>query len=158
MTVSNIRWMSKSSKVEGGETVVATGSTDSTAVVSPVEEGGGGATPKVSTLGRLELALIWATFYLRNVAPIGAIIWIGSEAGNSSNRRCKRIRWIKTGKKGAWAVELLRWTSIKEWMKRWGKLIGASITRAYKNAQCSKGIVCRWEISHKEWNAILKKR
>ena len=57
MTVSNIRRMFKSSKAEGGEIAVAAGSTDSTAVVSPVEEGGGGATPEVSTLGHLELAL-----------------------------------------------------------------------------------------------------
>ena len=154
--------MSKSSEVEGGGTTVGTvaavGSTDSSAIVSPVEEGGGGATLEVSTLGRLELALIWAAFCQRKVAPIVAIIWTGSEAGNSSNPRCKRIQWIKTGKKRAWAVELLLWTSIKERMKRWGKLIEASVTRVYKNAQHSKGMVCRWEIGHKEWQAILKKR
>ena len=55
MTVSNIRRMSESSKVEGGGTA---GSTDSSAAVSPVEEGRGGATPEDSTLGRLKLALI----------------------------------------------------------------------------------------------------
>ena len=57
MTVSNIRQMSESFEVDGG--VAATvGSTDSTAIVSPIEEGGGGATPEDSTLRRLELALI----------------------------------------------------------------------------------------------------
>ena len=58
MTVSNIRQMSESFEVDGG--VAATvGSTDSSAIVSPVEEGGGGgATLEVSTLERLELALI----------------------------------------------------------------------------------------------------
>ena len=87
MTVSNIYRMSKSSEVEGGGTAVATaGSTDSSAIVSPVEEGGGGATPEDSTLGRLELAL-----YLRKVAPIGAIIWTGLESGNSSKPRCNKI-------------------------------------------------------------------
>ena len=61
MTVSNIRRMSESSDVEGGGTsaaVATAGSTDSVSIVSPVEEGGGGATPEVSTLGHLELTLI----------------------------------------------------------------------------------------------------
>ena len=49
--------MSESFEVDGG--VAATvGSTDSSAIVSPIEEGGGGATPEDSTLRRLELALI----------------------------------------------------------------------------------------------------
>ena len=51
--------MSESSEVEGGGTAAATaGSIDSLAVESPVEEGGGGATPEDTTLGLLELALI----------------------------------------------------------------------------------------------------
>ena len=51
--------MFKSSEVEGGGTAVAAaGSTDSSAVVSPIEEGEGGATPEGLTLRRLELALI----------------------------------------------------------------------------------------------------
>ena len=59
MTVSNVRRMSESSEVEGrGTAVAAIGSTDSSAIVSPVEEGGGGATPEDSTLERLKLALI----------------------------------------------------------------------------------------------------
>jgi len=56
MTVSNIRRMFKSSEVEGGGTAAA-GSTDTSAVVSPVKEREGGATPEDSTLGCLELAL-----------------------------------------------------------------------------------------------------
>ena len=43
------------------------------------------------------------------------------------------------------------WTSIKEQIKRWEKLIGASVIRAYKNAQHSKGMVCKWEIGQEEW-------
>ena len=77
MTVSNIRQMFESSEVEGGGTVAAattTRSTDASIEVSPVEEGGGGATPEDSTLGCLELALIQAALCLRKVAPIGAII------------------------------------------------------------------------------------
>ena len=60
MTISNIRQMFESSEEEGGGTtvaVIAVGSTDSSAIISPVEEGRGGAIPEVSTLGRLELAL-----------------------------------------------------------------------------------------------------
>ena len=49
--------MSESSEVEGGGTAAA-GSIDALAVVSLVEEGGGGVTLEDSTLGRLELALI----------------------------------------------------------------------------------------------------
>ena len=62
MTVSNIRRMFESSEVDGGATLIAAArSTDSSAIVSPIEEGEEGATPKVSTLGRLELTLIWTT-------------------------------------------------------------------------------------------------
>ena len=86
--------MFESSEVEGGGTSVvvasAAGSTSSSVVVSPVEEGGGGgATLEVSTLERLELALIWVAFCLREVAPMGAMIWIGSDAGNSINQDAK---------------------------------------------------------------------
>ena len=52
--------MFESSEEEGGGptiAAIAAGSTDSSAIVSPVEEGRGGAIPEVSTLGRLELAL-----------------------------------------------------------------------------------------------------
>ena len=58
----------------------------------------------------------------------------GSEVGNSSKPKCNKIRWIKIGKKRAWAEELLLWTSTKDRVKRWGKLIGAFVIRAYKNA------------------------
>ena len=73
----------------------------SSAVISPIEEGEGGATPEGSTLGRLELALNWAALYRRKVAPIGATMCAGSNAGNSIKPRYKRIRWIKTGKNKA---------------------------------------------------------
>lgn len=104
MTVSNIRRMFESSEVGGGGTTVVASlawSMGSSAVASPVEEGGGGATPEGSALGRLELAFKWASLYLRKPAPMGATMWIGSDAGNSTKLRCKRIRWIKTGKNKA---------------------------------------------------------
>ena len=52
--------MSESFEVEGRGIAVAAiaGSTDSSTIVSPVEEGGRGATLEDSTLGHLELALI----------------------------------------------------------------------------------------------------
>ena len=55
-------------------------------------------------------------------------------------------------------LELLLWTLTKERVKRVGKLIEASITRAYKNAHLSIGIVCKWEIGQREWQAIPKKQ
>ena len=66
--------MLESSEVEGGGVVASVESTNSSAVRSPEEEGGGGsAIPEEdSTLGRLELALIWAALCLRKVAPMGA--------------------------------------------------------------------------------------
>ena len=153
--------MSESYEVGGGGTSTASAlaawSTSSSVVASPVEEGGGGATLEGSSLGHLELALKWAALYLRKMAPMRAIMCTGSDTGNSTKPRCKRIQWIKTGKNKAWAVELLLCTSIKERMKRWGKLIEASVIRAYKNAQRSNGMVCRWEIGQNEWQAILKK-
>ena len=46
---------------------------------------GRGTVPEGSTLECLELPLIWTTLCLRNVAPMGAIMCMGSEAGKSSN-------------------------------------------------------------------------
>ena len=34
---------------------------------------------------------------LRKVAPLGAIMCTGSEAGKSSNPKNNKIRWMKTG-------------------------------------------------------------
>jgi len=51
--------MSESSEVEGrGIAVAAARSTNALAELSPIKEGGGGATIEDSTLGCLELALI----------------------------------------------------------------------------------------------------
>ena len=88
---------------------------------------------------------------------MGAIICTGLDARKSSNPKCNKIQWIKTGKKRVWAEELLLWTPTKNRMKRWGKLIGASVTRAYKNAHLSIGIMCKWEIGQIEWQKIRKK-
>ena len=141
MTVSNIWRMPESSKVEGGGEAAAVGSTYASVEGSLVEEGEGGATLEDSTLGHLELALIWAALCLRKVALIGAIIWTGSNAGNSSNPRCNKILCMKIGKNNPCLVELLLWTLTKDQIKRWGKFIEVSITRAYKNAHLSKGMV-----------------
>ena len=84
--------MSESSKVEGGGAAAAVGSTYASVAGSPVEEGWGGVPEEEeSTLERLKLACIWAALCLRKVAPIGAIIWPGSDIRNSSKPKCKRI-------------------------------------------------------------------
>ena len=54
-----------------------------------------------------------------------------SDVGKSSKPKSKRILLIKTEKNKPWDLELLLWTSTTELMKRDGKLIGASVTRAY---------------------------
>ena len=152
--------MSKSSEVGDGGIVAAAEpirSVDTSPEVVPVEEGGG-AVPNGSTQGRLEPSLIWAALCLRKLAPMGAIMCTGLEAGKLSKPKNNKILWMKIGWKKAWAMEELLWTSFKERRKRWGKLIGPSVTRAYKNAHRSKVMVCRWEIGHKKWHAILKKR
>ena len=91
MTVSNIQRISESFEVEGGGTVATIGSIDASVEVSHVEEGGGGVTPEDSTLGCLELALIYTTLCQRTVAPIGAMIWTGLDVGNCFNPKCERI-------------------------------------------------------------------
>ena len=113
--------MLESFEAEGEGAIVAVRSTNSSIVGSPKEGGGGGAaaTPEEdSTLGCLELALIWVALCIRKVAPIGAIRCTGSEARNSSIPKCNKIRWIKTDKKRACAKELLLWTLTKDQMKR----------------------------------------
>ena len=158
MTVSKILWMDESPEVEGGGSIAAMGSTNSSAEGSPKEEGWD-ATPKEdSTRGDLELAFIWAALCLRKVTPIGAIMCTSSDAGKSSKPKCNKIQCMKTGKKRPYAVELLLWTSTKDRMKRVGKLIGASVTRAYKNSHLSIGMVCKCEIGQIEWQEIRKNK
>ena len=83
--------MLESPKVEGGGSTVAMGLTNSLVVGSP-EEGGWDATPEEdSTRGCLELAFIWVALCLRKVAPIGAIMCTGSDAGKSSKPKCNKI-------------------------------------------------------------------
>ena len=150
--------MDESPEVEGGGSTVEVGSTNSSAVGS-LEEGGWDAAPvEDSTQGRLELAFIWAALCLRKVAPMGAIICTGLDTGKSSKPRCNKILCIKTGNKRPCAVEQLLWTSTKEQMKRVGKLKGASVTRAYKNACRSIRMVCKWEMGQIEWQEIQKNK
>ena len=104
MTASNVRRKSKTSEADGGGTATvaaSTGSTDASTEVVLVAEGGGGAVPKGSTLGRLKLDLNWAALYLRNVALMGATMCIGSEVGKSSKPKNNKILWMKTGWKRA---------------------------------------------------------
>ena len=155
MTVFNIQQMLESSEVEGGGAATTVRSIKASTVGSPEEGGGGGGAPEEdSSLRRLELALIWVTLCQRKVAPMGAMMCTGLNARNYSKPKCNKIRWIKTKKKKAWIEELFLWTSTKERMKRWGKLIGAFVTRAYKNAYLSIGIVCKWEMGQIEWQEI----
>ena len=57
MTVSNIRQMSKSSKIDGGAAAASTGSTNASPEEVPIAEEGGGAVPEGLTLGCLEHGL-----------------------------------------------------------------------------------------------------
>ena len=85
--------MSKSSEVNGGGTTATTPPTrsaDASPKVVPVEEGGG-AVLEGSTRGHLELSLIWATLCLRKVAPMGAIMCMGSKVWKSSKPKNKKI-------------------------------------------------------------------
>ena len=119
---------------EGGGPTAAVGSTYSSAVGSLEVRGLDASPMEDSTLERLELAFNWAALCLRNVAPIRAMIWISSDAGKSSKPKSKRILWIKTGKKRQWDFALLLWTSTSDLIKRVWKLIGALVTKTYKNA------------------------
>ena len=92
------------------------------------------------------------------VAPMGPIICTGSNIEKSSKLKCNKILWIKIRKKRPCDLELLLWTSTKDQMKRVGKLIGASVTRAYKNAHLLIGMVCKWEIDQIEWQEIRKNK
>ena len=58
MTVSNILRMDESPEVEGGGSIAAVGSTNSSAEGSPEEGGRDASLVEYSTLGRLELAFI----------------------------------------------------------------------------------------------------
>ena len=156
MTISSILRIEELLNEDGRGSIAAVGSTYSSVVgssdrgldVAPIED---------STLRRLELAFNWVALCLRKVAPIGAMIWTSSDAGKSSKPKSKRILQIKTRKKRPWDFALLLWTSTSYLIKRVGKLIGASVMRAYKNAHLSMGIVCKWEIGQMEWQEIDRK-
>ena len=158
MTISYILRKLESPKVGGEGSTAAVGSTNSSVVGSP-EEGGWDATPEEdSTRGHLELAFIWAAFCLRKVAPIGAIMCTGSDARKSFKPKYNKIWCMKIEKKRLCDVELLLWTSTNDQMERVGKLIEALVTRAYKNAHLSIGIVCKWEMGQIEWQEIQKNK
>ena len=92
------------------------------------------------------------------MALIGAITCTGSDAGKSSKPKSNKTLWIKIEKKRPWDFALLLWTSTRDRMKRVGKLIGALVTMAYKNAHLSMGIVWRWEMGQIERKEIEKKK
>ena len=157
MTVSSILCIEASLDEEIWGLTADVGSTNSS-IVGSLDVGGLDAPIEDSTLGCLELAFIWAALCRRKVAPMGVIIWTGPDSRKSSKPKSNKILWIKTGKKRSWDFALLLWTSTKELIKRKGKLIGASLTRAYKNPHLSRGIVCKWEIGQMEWQEIWKNR
>ena len=114
-TWSNVRQMSESSEVVGGGTSASTAPPPNTSAISaPVKEGGGGTVPEDTPLARVKPTLKWAALYLRNVAPMGAITWMGSPAGKSTRPRNNKILWMKIGWIRAWATTELLWTSFKE--------------------------------------------
>ena len=81
--ISNIVCIDEEDDVDGGGSMAVIGSTKASAVGSP-EEGALDTSPvEDSTQGHLELAFNWAALCLRKMAPIGAMIWIGSKAGKS---------------------------------------------------------------------------
>ena len=89
--VSNIVCIDEKDDVDSGGSTAAVGSIKSSTVGS-LEEGALDASPvEDSTQGRLELAFNWATLCLRNVAPIGAMIRTGSNAGKSSKPKSNKI-------------------------------------------------------------------
>ena len=154
-TWSNARWMSESSKVIGGGTLVAAPPEVSAA---PIEEGGGGTLLEDAPRETEGSALRWAALYQRKVAPSGPITCTGSPAGKSARPRNKRILWMKIGCISACPMAELLWTSFKEQRNKWGKLIDAPNMKAYKNTHRLRGMVWRWEIGHKEWQATLRNK
>ena len=149
--VSKIVCIDEEDDVDREGSTAAIGSTKSSAIRSP-EGGALDASPiEDSTQGHLELAFNWAAFCLRSVAPIRAMIWIGSNAGKFSKPKSNKILWMKTEKNKPCDLALLLWTSTRERMKRVGKLIGTSVMRAYKNSHLSMGMVYMWEIGQMLW-------
>ena len=156
--VSNIVCIDKDDDVDGGGSTAAVASTKSSVVGSP--KGGARDVSPVedSTQGHLELAFNWAALCLRNVAPMGAMICTGLDAGKSSKPKSKKILRMKSEKNKPWDFALLLWTSTSELIKRLGKLIGASVMRAYKNVHLSIGMVWTWETGQILWQDILKNK
>ena len=151
--------MSESSEIVGGGTSVLTAAVlDVSAVSALVEEGGGGTTPEDAPLGHEGSTLKWAALCLRKVTPMGAITWTGSPEEKSVRPRNNKILWMKIGWISTCPTAKLLWTSFEERRNGWGKLIDTPNIKAYKNTHHSRGMVWRWEIGHKEWNAILRKR
>ena len=77
--------------VKGGRSTVVMGSTKSSVVGSPEGATQDASPVEDSTQGRLELAFNYVSLCIRKVAPIGAMICIGSDAGKSFKPKSKRI-------------------------------------------------------------------
>ena len=109
-------------------------------------------------LGPEGSTLKWAALCLRKIAPKGPTTWTGSPVGKSARARNNRILCIKIGWISACPMAELLWTSFKERRNKWGKLIDTLDMKAYRNTHCSRGMVWRWEIGHKEWHATLRNK
>ena len=125
--------MSESSEVvSGGTSASVVAAPDASTVSALVEEEGGGTTPDDAPLECKGPTLKWVALCLRKVAPMRAMIWTGSPAVKSSRSRNNKILWMKIGWIRAWATVELLWISFKERRNRWGKLMDAPETKAYK--------------------------
>ena len=114
ITVFSILHKEELLDVDGGGSILAVGYTYASAKGS-LEGGGQDPSPiEDSTLESLELAFNWDALYLRKVAPIGAMICTGSNAGKFFNPKSKRILWIKTRKNKPRDLAILLWTSTSE--------------------------------------------
>ena len=92
--LSNIACKEESLDVNGGGSRAIVGSIYASAEGSPERGGRDASSVENLTLGHLELAFNWAALCLRKVAPIGAMICMGSNAKKSSNLKSKRILLI----------------------------------------------------------------
>ena len=155
-TWSNVHRMSESFEVVGGGTSVVAPALEVSA--APVEEGGGGTLLEDAPRETQGSALKWAALWRRKVAPRGPTTWTGSFEGKSARPKNKSILWMKIGYISACPTAELLWTSFKKRRNKWGKLIEAPDINAYKNIHRFRGMVWRWEMGHKEWQATQRNK